>query len=212
MCGFLRGQGSPQPEASRKICGISGKRKATQEPVSNAGAGEVVALKDPSPDNKKDGQRLADPTQRKRRQFALPQKDESPPRCGPRPIVEMVLHWHPNQRRVVRVLLDTGCTTPLIDTDLVARSDLRCLKHQQKIEIRNFTGELVQGAGELYPKPAILQHRRHFTKEVFEVTPLEPGVDVFLPITKHALPGRLGPSGCSIQQPILPGTLHQISC
>ena len=86
---------------------MSGKRKATQEPVSNAGAGEFVALKDPFPDKTKDGQRLADSTE-KRRQLALPQKDKSSPRCGPRPIVEVVLRWHPNHRRGVRVLLDTG--------------------------------------------------------------------------------------------------------
>jgi hypothetical protein len=34
----------------------------------------------------------------------------------------------------------------------------------------------------------ILQHRKHFTRETFEVSPMEPGVDIFLPfwwIAKH---------------------------
>jgi len=63
-----------------------------------------------------------------------------------------------------------------------------CFAHKNDIVIRNFTGDIVSGAGHEYTKPILLQHRKHFTQEVFEVSPLEPEVDVFLPfwwITKH---------------------------
>jgi len=39
-----------------------------------------------------------------------------------------------------------------------------------------------------YTEPLLLQHRMHYSREVFEVAPLEPGVDLFLPfwwIAKH---------------------------
>ena len=67
MRGFLRGQGSPQLKASGRICGITGKRKAIQEPVSNAGAGDHVAQKIPCPDQQEVVHRLADPIQNKKR-------------------------------------------------------------------------------------------------------------------------------------------------
>jgi len=39
-----------------------------------------------------------------------------------------------------------------------------------------------------YTEPLLLQHRKHYSPEVFEVAPLEPEVDLFLPfwwIAKH---------------------------
>jgi len=81
MCGFLRGQGSPQPKASGRICGITGKRKATQEPVSNAGAGDHVAQKIPCPDQREVVHRLADPTQNKKRRTHPMHAEEPQPHC-----------------------------------------------------------------------------------------------------------------------------------
>jgi len=50
-----------------------------------------------------------------------------------------------------------------------------------------------------YTEPLLLQHRKHFLREVFEVTLLEPEVDIFLPfwwIAKHPPP----PKGCGAQR------------
>jgi len=63
---------------------------------------------------------------------------------------------------------------------------------EEKVGLRNFAGELFKGAGEAYSVPLLLRHKQHYTKEVFEIAPLEPGVDLFLPfwwIVKHALQG-----------------------
>jgi len=66
------------------------------------------------------------------------------------------------------------------------------LKHDLMIRIENYTGQNVEEAGIFYTKPLLLQHRRHFSREAFEVTPMEPEVDIFLPfwwISKHAPQG-----------------------
>jgi len=92
-----------------------------------------------------------------------------------------MIHWKDKNSCRVCVLLDTGCSTPLISKQLIEKLSLPCLPYEQKIALRNFTGELVPGAGQEYTSPVILQHRQHYTREVFEVAPLEPEVDIFLP-------------------------------
>jgi len=55
-----------------------------------------------------------------------------------------------------------------------------------------------------YTEPLLLQHRKHYSQEVFEVTPLEPEVDIFLPfwwIAKHPPPRCMGLGGTPLQQP-----------
>jgi len=136
--------------ASVLICGIYGKRPATDKPID--------------------------------------QKEQKKPRSGPRPIVDMIIHGNSKKQHRIRVLLDTGCSTPLISDRLVEREHLPCRPHELGIAIRNFTGELVPGAGQKCTEPILLQHRNHYSWEMFEVAPLKPGVDVFLPfwwIVKH---------------------------
>jgi len=61
-----------------------------------------------------------------------------------------------------------------------------------KQTLENFEEQAVKGAGEYFTKEVILQHQKHFLQETFEVTPMESGVDIFLPfwwITKHTLQG-----------------------
>jgi hypothetical protein len=99
----------------------------------------------------------------------------------------MILHWAKKQQHV-RVLLDTGCFVPLICQELAGRLQLPLLKHEQPFAIENYTGQTVTGAGQYYTRPMLLQHRRHHTRESFEVSPMEKEVDIFLPfwwIAKH---------------------------
>jgi len=99
----------------------------------------------------------------------------------------MVVHWN-EKHATIHALLDTGCSTALISKSFVDKMSIPCFDHQTDIVIRNFTGDIVPGAGHQYTKPVLLQHRKHYTQEVFEVAPLEPEVDVFLPfwwIAKH---------------------------
>jgi transposase InsO family protein len=106
----------------------------------------------------------------------------------------MVIEWQDegSHRLSVRALLDTGCTTLLLSQACADRFRIPRRTREEKVELRNFAGELVVGAGEAYSEPLLLQHRKHYTREVFEIAPLEPGVDVFLPywwIAKHVPQG-----------------------
>jgi hypothetical protein len=118
-----------------------------------------------------------------------PGKNE--PHCGGRPIVTMTIEWadRGSYRLTIRVLLDTRCTTLLLSRDCADRLRIPQIRREKRDERRNFAGELVEGAGESYSAPLLLRHRKHFTREVFEIASLELGVDVFLPfrwISKHA--------------------------
>jgi len=70
----------------------------------------------------------------------------------------------------------------------MCRLGLERKKHQHARSIENITGETVKGAGLYYIKPMLLQHRRHYSMEKFEVSPMNPEIDIFLPfewITAH---------------------------
>jgi hypothetical protein len=109
-----------------------------------------------------------------------PKKSTEKPLSGNRPVITMGIHGADTPRQV-RVLLDTGCSVPLINQELCGLMKIALLRHEEKISLRNFAGEIVAGAGQFYTRPLLLQHRGHWTRETFEVAPLEPGVDLFLP-------------------------------
>ena len=55
-----------------------------------------------------------------------------------------------------------------------------------------------------YTQTILLQHRKHFTREIFDVAPLEPEVDLFLPfwwIAKHPLQGTLDSNELQFSSP-----------
>jgi len=92
------------------------------------------------------------------------------------------------QNQWVRVLLDTGCSIPLINQRTVEKLRIALLRHNSAIPIENFTGQTVEGAGQYHTKLLLLQYRRHVTRESFKVSPMEEGTDIFLPfwwIAKH---------------------------
>ena len=158
----------PHPEAFTIVCGTSRKREGPDEPSAGTS-------------NDRQRRKLA-PSEP-----AAPVNTTERPLCGNRPIVKMVVHWNTKQT-TIHALLNTGCSTSLISKSFVDKMGIPCLPHQTDIVIRNFTGDIVPGAGYEYTKPILLQHRKYYTREVFEVSPLEPEVDVFLPfwwIAKH---------------------------
>jgi len=88
----------------------------------------------------------------------------------------------------LRALLDTGCSVALINKRTVEKRGIKTKRHQHPRGIENYTGEKVEGAGQYFTKPLLLQHRRHYSWERFEVTPMDPEIDIFLPfswIAKH---------------------------
>ena len=101
-------------------------------------------------------------------------------RRNTRAIIDMLLH-DGSEKRPVKALLDTGCSIALINQQTVNRWGIQKRKHKEARTIERFTGATVQGAGQHYTEPLCLQHRKHFSREVFEISPMEGGIDVFLP-------------------------------
>jgi len=76
----------------------------------------------------------------------------------------------------------------LINSETTNDLQLRLLKHDKPRSIESFTGQTVEGAREFYTNPLVLQYRRHYSKEVMEVAPMDKDIDIFLPywwIAKH---------------------------
>jgi len=99
----------------------------------------------------------------------------------------MIISWGLAQH-AVRVLLDTGCSVPLISTRITEQLNIPLIRRKEAAPLLNCSGEEVKGAGMEYTEPLLLQHRKHYSQEVFEVPLLEPEVDLFLPfwwIAKH---------------------------
>jgi len=88
---------------------------------------------------------------------------------------------HEGKKTTVHVLCDTGCTTPLVTPALVKKLDIQCFAHHEGLEFKGFDGKTVEGAGKEFTIPLLFQHKHHYSKLVFEVAPLEPNVDLFLP-------------------------------
>jgi hypothetical protein len=74
----------------------------------------------------------------------------------------MMLHWNKKQT-TVHILLDTGCSVPLISKNLTNDRTIPTLSHEKGIDIGNFSGNIVKGVGEHYTLPLLLQHRKHYT-------------------------------------------------
>jgi len=99
----------------------------------------------------------------------------------------MLLHQGAEQYRV-KALLDTGYSIALMNEKTVEKLGITRRKHNQAYSIEGFTGESVEGAGQFYTDPTLLQHRKHYSREKFEISPMEAGIDIFLPfkwITAH---------------------------
>ena len=117
----------------------------------------------------------------------------------------MLLH-DGTQKRPIKVLLDTGCSIALINQKTVDKWGIQKKEHRKARTIESFTGATVSGAGQYYTKPLRLQHRKHFSREVFEISPMEEEIDVFLPfkwIEQHPPQGaweskeiRFNSTGC----------------
>ena len=119
----------------------------------------------------------ADTEQRK---FKIPRIPQ-PSKSAGRPVIKMILEDGTRNGTVMNVLLDTGCTTPLIDSKFAKQTGIPCFIHQESLDFKGFNGQTVEGAGKEFTVPLLFRHSHHYSKLVFEVAPLEPYVDLFLP-------------------------------
>jgi hypothetical protein len=102
----------------------------------------------------------------------------------------MVLTWSKKKKkhRMVRVLLNTGSTVALLDKNFVLKHKIPTIKRDIPLQIRNFSNEVVPRAGELFTVAFMLQYKKYFAAESFEVAPLDSDCDIILPywwMAKH---------------------------
>ena len=109
-------------------------------------------------------------------------KTKTPEKRGARPIIDVILHNGQDQHQV-RALLDPGCSINLMNQRTADKLGILRKKHEKTRTVESFTGTIVQGAGQYYTEPMRLQHRKHWTKEVFEISPMEDNIDIFLPFS-----------------------------
>ena len=102
------------------------------------------------------------------------------PRSGPVPVITMIVHLG-EREEVVRILLDTGSTVPLLSRTFTQTERILVAERPSIKPIQDYAGQDIEGAGQFYSAPLILQHRHHFSRVSFEVAPLASNYDTILP-------------------------------
>ena len=92
----------------------------------------------------------------------------------------MIIHLA-GRKHPVRALLDTGCSVPLINEETTRKMGVECRKHSQVHTVEDYTGKKVSGASQYFTMPLLLQHRKHYGREVFVMSPMDQKIDIFLP-------------------------------
>jgi len=59
----------------------------------------------------------------------------------------MILYWG-KQKKLVRVLLDTGCSVPLLSQWLARKEDIPRRKREEPAPLRSCAGEVIPGSRE----------------------------------------------------------------
>jgi len=70
---------------------------------------------------------------------------------------------------------------PLVKRETAEKLGITLLRHSRIRPVENYTGEVVAGAGQFFTEKLRLQHRKHYTQEVFEISPMDMEVYIFLP-------------------------------
>jgi len=113
--------------------------------------------------------------------LAKKQKLPAPPKIGPRPFTDMKLSWDDAPEIVVRVMLDCGANVPCISEDLVGKYKIPGVLRRQACGFSGFDGTESSNAGHAYTLGCTLRKGGHYTKETFEISPLQDDHDILLP-------------------------------
>jgi hypothetical protein len=112
----------------------------------------------------------------------------SPPRTGARPIVQMYLSVPGQKKFRMRTMFDTGAAIPIISSKFIAEHNLPMITRDILLRINGAAGCPLSGAGEAFTHALLLRYKQHYTRETFEVMPLESEMDIILPcwwMAKH---------------------------
>ena len=109
------------------------------------------------------------------------QKLPIPPKIGARPIVNRKLSWRDNPGINVRVMLDPGANVPVLSQSLVGEYKIPVVFQELAEIIAGYDGAESKGAGSAYTFACTLSLADHYTKESFEVSPLQNDYDILMP-------------------------------
>ena len=109
------------------------------------------------------------------------QKLPIPPKIGGRPIINMKLSWGDNPEINVRVMLDPGANVPVLSQSLVGEHKVPVVLQERAEIIAAYDGAEGKGVGSAYIFACTLRLADHYTKESFEVSPLQDDHDILMP-------------------------------
>ena len=109
------------------------------------------------------------------------QKLEIPPRIGVRPIINMKLSWEGNPEINVRVMLDLRANVLVLSQSLVEQHKVPGVLRERAEIMAGYDGAKGKGVGSAYTFACTLSPADHYTKESFEVSPLQDVHDILMP-------------------------------
>jgi hypothetical protein len=85
-------------------------------------------------------------------------------------------------------MFDTSAAIPIISSKFITECNLPMITRDVSLRINGADGRPLSGAGEAFMHSLLLQHKRHYKRETFEIMPLESETDIILPcwwMAKH---------------------------
>ncbi len=129
-------------------------------------------------------------TKRKAIEAELPPTKKSkprPPKHGQRLFFEATVFWLDQYGRKkgdnVKLLLDCGCTGPILNKDFVKRNHIPWVRRTQPITVQTVDGKPMEDAGEKHTEDLVLRIGAHQEELSWEISTLEEGIDGYLPIS-----------------------------
>jgi hypothetical protein len=86
------------------------------------------------------------------------------------------------------MMFDTSAAIPIISSKFIAEYNLPMITCDRLLRINRVDGCQLSGAGEAFTHSLLLWYKQHYTRETFEVMPLESEMDIILPcwwMAKH---------------------------
>jgi hypothetical protein len=112
----------------------------------------------------------------------------SPPRASAQPIVQMYISVPRQKRFCTWTMFDTSTAIPIISSKCIAEYNLWMITHDRLLRINGADGCPLSRAGEAFTHSLLLRYKQHYTRETFEIIPLESETDIILPcwwMAKH---------------------------
>jgi hypothetical protein len=79
-----------------------------------------------------------------------------------------------------QTMFNTGRAIPIISSKFIVEHNLPMITHNRTLRINGADWCVLSGAGEAFTYSLLLQYKQYYTRETFEVGPLESEMDIIL--------------------------------